>query len=86
MSQGVWLEVGRVRIQKRRVSIQVVGDKRDDEPDWWKVETKATSAKEGQPTFNAIADGLDKADRVVIARLSPKAGRLTCSAIRIQTA
>ncbi len=86
MSDGIWLEVSRVGIKKKDVSVQVVGDKRDDKPDWWPVKPNALAVKRGQPTFNAIATGLDKSEQVVIAKLGPKsAGSLVCTSIRIQT-
>jgi hypothetical protein len=95
MSDGIWLEVSRVRIENATVSVQVVGDKRDDKPAWWTLEEEALGEDPGRRTYNAIATGLDKADQVVIAELGPKDSgnpkesdkkcKLVCISIRIQT-
>lgn len=88
-NDGIWLEVSRVRIERKQVSVQVVGDQRDDRPAWWAVEKDALGEESGRRTYNAIAIGLDNADQVVIAKLSSVAAannqELLCTSIRIQT-
>ncbi len=69
MRDGIWLEVSRVRIEGKNVAVQVVGDKRDDKPEWWPLELDALGVGDGRQTYNAIATGLDKSDQVVIAKL-----------------
>jgi len=87
MSTGIWLEVSRVRIEVKTVSVQVKGDT-EDKKSWWVVEKGATHAAAGSPTFNEIANGLDKSELAVFSWLkaqSEKNLELVCGQIRIQT-
>jgi|GEM_PF-3140651 len=36
-SEGIWLEVSNVRLERKKVAVQVKGDKAEREPDWWEV-------------------------------------------------
>jgi len=36
-SEGIWLEVSNVRLERKKVEVQLKGDKADREPDWWEV-------------------------------------------------
>lgn len=92
---GIWLEVSRVRIESKNVSIQMVGDMSDksdhDPPGWWSVDDKAAGA-DAAATFRAIARGLDSSDQVVLAKLESAEAKikgdrpdLECRFIRIQT-
>jgi len=83
-SEGIWLEVSNVRLERKKVEVQLKGDKADREPDWWEVnlvsagfgeEAKKTAdgttvPEEPDPiaAYKAITDGLDK-KKVVLASL-----------------
>lgn len=83
-SEGIWLEVSNVRLERKKVEVQVKGDKADREPDWWEVnlvsagfgeEAKKNADGKIEPeepdpiaAYKAITDGLDK-KKVVLASL-----------------
>ena len=82
-SEGIWLEVSNVRLERKKVEVQLKGDKADREPDWWEVDLVSAGFGEEAQTlgrkkvpekpdpiaaYKAITDGLDK-KKVVLASL-----------------
>lgn len=87
---SIWLEVANVRLDSKKVEIQVKGDRADREPVWREV--KMEEKQESPPptpdyntTYRTIAEGLDK-KRVVLAMLEASNGTLKCTHIRVQYA
>jgi hypothetical protein len=76
---GIWLEVSNVRKESDKVSVQLKGDREDREPVWWSVDGNAGE------NWKEISTGLDK-KRTVLAKLSPKDGKLQVGLVRIQHA
>ena len=95
---SIWLEVTNVRLEDKRVELQLKGDRADREPVWWEVDLvtagfgeagkEVTKAKpDPNAAYKAIADGLDK-KKLVLAKLAIDAptATLKCTSIRVQYA
>ena len=67
---------------KETVSVQLKGDKTDQEAVWWPVDLAGKDAGE---IFRTIADGVDK-KRTVLAALQPKDNVLQVKFVRVQLA
>lgn len=50
----IWLEVMSVRIQDDKISVQVRGDKRDREPEWWPLAASLT--KRSSPVSGNVSN------------------------------